>query len=607
MAKMIDQKPSYHGEAKVWEALEEYLPSNIVVYNNREINGREFDYCLFIENVGALIIEVKGWQSDKINVQGVDNIIIEGYEKPQRSPKKQARAYRFALLNKIAEKYNVSPLVFDMVCYPFISETEFIASHLDIISEKQFTIFNEDLEDASLLQGKIQSAYNASKGIPHAEFSYDLVLKLRQEWEANFVEHIPRIQIKVKPYSLLSVYPNRIRDGFISDVVNEYFNGIKRIIFFSNQEDYQVCTQTFNTAFKAHNIEPTGNALKVGYVNGLKTGSSSTRAFNLELYYVPELSTFKTQEKTVEEGNCSDEDAAFIRSLSYITAFNQQQYFVEHASTSNNTLVEAGAGTGKTFSMVSRVAYLCNKKTNAVSNIADEIAMVTFTNDAATNMKVRLKQMFVSYFILTSDSRYLKFVEDTDRAHISTIHRFALEIIRGASLYTGLGTNFRISSNEYLRGKIYDIYLSNFLEEMESRNSNFVNEIPVPVYDLKKKILGVADRLLARSIDLKSIKPSEMGIPVENTLPYFNEIIEKVIFPAENEYLETIHLTNDMDLKECIILLDQILDHLKGKLESLKLRYLFIDEFQDTDDVQIQVFQKLQKAINAECRPLCCW
>jgi len=55
MAKMIDQKPSYHGEAKVWDSLSTYLPNNIVVYNNREINGREFDYCLFIENITLLL------------------------------------------------------------------------------------------------------------------------------------------------------------------------------------------------------------------------------------------------------------------------------------------------------------------------------------------------------------------------------------------------------------------------------------------------------------------------------------------------------------------------------------------------------------------------
>ncbi|WP_278286129.1 hypothetical protein [Eubacterium ruminantium] len=37
--------------------------------------------------------------------------------------------------------------------------------------------------------------------------------------------------------------------------------------------------------------------------------------------------------------------------------------------------------------MVSRIAFLCNKQDEPVMNIADEVAMVTFTNDAAINMK----------------------------------------------------------------------------------------------------------------------------------------------------------------------------------------------------------------------------
>ena len=171
--------------------------------------------------------------------------------------------------------------------------------------------------------------------------------------------------------------------------------------------------------------------------------------------------------------------------------------------------------------MVSRIAYLCNKKFGAVANIAEEIAMVTFTNDAANNMKVRLKQMFVNYFILTGKPKYLKFVEDTDCAHISTIHSFTLDILRNEVLYTGLGTNFRISANEYMRGKIYDEYLSEFLAEMELQNPNFINQIPVPIYDLKNKIIAIADRLLAKSINLKSIKPSEMGVTIDNTLSFF--------------------------------------------------------------------------------------
>lgn len=602
MAKMIDQKPSYHGEAKVWDSLSTYLPNNIVVYNNREINGREFDYCLFIENIGVLIIEVKGWLKDKINVLGVDNIVVEGYEKAQRSPKKQARAYRFALLNKITDKYNVSPLIFDMVCYPFISREEYLTAHLDIVSEEQFTIFKEDIENQDLLVSKINKAYEASKGIPHAPFSSEIMSKMRQDWEPEYTSDKHVIDTVTKPYSVLSIYPNALHESEIEKIVDGYFSGVKQVVFVGDIVAVSDIRKAFNEGYAKHNIQPSGNKLAIGFKKGINPEVNAFRMFNVEVYYVSNLCDIASDIIVVEEGLCNQEEAIVIEKLANITSFNYQQYLVEHADTKNNTLVEAGAGTGKTFSMVSRVAFLCNKKINAVTIISEEIAMVTFTNDAANNMKVRLKQMFVNYFILTSNARYLKFVEDVDRAHISTIHSFALDILRNEVLYSGLGTNFRISSNEYLRGKIYDAYLSEFLADMEAENLNFINEIPVPIYDLKKKIMMIADRLLAKSVDLKQIKPSEMGVTVDNTVPYFNELIERVIIPSEEQYSQESHRSNDMDLKECIILLEKILNQVPGKLDSLTFRHLFIDEFQDTDDVQIQVFQKLQKVINAECK-----
>lgn len=602
MAKMIDQKPTFHGEAKVWNALSSFLPNNIVVYNNREINGREFDYCLFIENVGVLIIEVKGWLADKISVQGVDNIIVEGYEKPQRSPKKQARAYRFALLNKIVEKYNTSPLVFDMVCYPFITKAEYRILHLDIVSEGQFTIFKEDLENAEALLAKLQQGYDASKLIPHADFTLDLMNKLRQSWEPDFVQYKEPIDVVAKPYSILSVRSGEISLEEIDQITTEYFSGIKRVVFVDKLATYQMIISAFNNKYKANNIQPSGNNLSLGYKEGLACGTTFTRAFNLEIYLVNDLHGYCYSKFDIEEGHTDAASDEILQKLGAATVFNYQQFLVEHAPTENNTLVEAGAGTGKTFSMVSRVAYLCNKKIDAISNIADEVAMVTFTNDAADNMKVRLKQMFVNYFVLTSNPLYLKFIEDTDRTHISTIHSFALSILRNEVLYTGLGTNFRISSNEYIRGKVYDELISSFLEDMEDKNPNFANEIPVHIYDLKKKIIDVADRLLAKSVDLKQIKSSEMGVTVDNTIPYFNELVEKIIIPAEEIYSENTHLSNHMDLKECIILLEKVLKQLPGKLEFLSLKYMFIDEFQDTDDVQIRIFQMLQKLINEKCR-----
>ena len=600
---MIDRKPDYHGEAKLWTCLESFLPDNVVVYNNREVNGREFDFCLFIENYGILVIEVKGWLSNKITVKGNDEIIVEGYEKPQRSPKKQSRAYRFAILNKITEVHNVSPLVFDMVCYPFISREEYKENRLDIVSEEQFTIFKEELESQEQLFKKIIEAYNSSKTIPHAELTKSLILKLRRGWETNLPEEEQLVSTgTIRPYSLLSTYNNPIDSDTQLNIVKEYLAGVKRIIFIKDYDSYIKIVDLVNAIFEQRNIGVQGKSLQIGYNSGLEAGEKSTCAFNLEIYYVPQLERSCPDSMEIEEGKFNEIQKTQLQKLSKLTTFNIQQYFVEHAEPSKNVLVEAGAGTGKTFSMVSRVAFLCNKKTDPVSNFEEEIALVTFTNDAANNMKVRIKQMFVNYFVLTGDPKFLKFVEETDRAYISTIHSFALDVIRKSSLYTGLGSKFRISSNEYLRGRLYDQYLSQFLEKKESDNANFVNELPVPVYDLKKKIIGVADKLLNKSVDLSSIKLSEMGIPIENSLPFFNEMIENIIIPSENDYLNSIHSNNDIDLKECIILLNKILNDHEGKIQNLQIRYLFIDEFQDTDDVQISVFQKLQKKMKSECK-----
>lgn len=495
MAKMIDEKPSFKGEGKVWDKLNEYLPSDMVVYNQREINGREYDFCVMAENLGIVVIEVKEWLAEKIIVNGVDNIDVEGYERPQTSPKKQARVYRFAILNKISEKYNVSPLVLDMVCYPFISKAEYESSRLDIISEEQYTIFKEDLEDRERLNNKIINVFQVNSVIPHSDFSYDLMFRIRRSLEPDIKENVE--DGKVLPYSKLYIIPDMPNITEVEEMIDIYFMGVKSIIFVEDGACYKNIIRCLNDGLRKRNVDYKKNNLYLGYYKGISEEKDDDcfRIFNFELYHIDSLGAKCSEKIVVKEGKVTPQAYDVLRTLSECSAFNLQQYEVEHASTLHDILVEAGAGTGKTFSMVSRIAYLCNKEVDAVSNIADEIAMVTFTNDAAINMKKRLKQMFVNYFVLTGREKYLKFVEDIDRSNISTIHKFAIGILRGESLYTGLGTNFRITENEHKRGKTYDLFLGEFLEEKECENANFVNELPIPIYDLKKKLMSIADVL----------------------------------------------------------------------------------------------------------------
>lgn len=71
----------------------------------------------------------------------------------------------------------------------------------------------------------------------------------------------------------------------------------------------------------------------------------------------------------------------------------------------------------------------------------------------------------------------------------------------------------------------------------------------------------------------------------------------EVIIPAEQEYEEQIFSKNKIDLKESMLLLNNAVNSAFKDKCGLKYKYLFIDEFQDTDDVQIDSFLNLQTVI----------
>ncbi len=603
MAMMIDKKPEYKGEGKVWESLSDNLPGEAIVYNGREVNGREFDFCVLMKNIGMIVIEVKGWLADSIfDVAGVDEIIIQGYDKPEKSPKKQARAYRFGLLNMISDKYNVSPLIFDLVCYPFITKKEYYDKRLDIVSEETLTLFKEDLSDPIRLGDKLLNAYNQCKSIPHAEMDEELMGKIRQHFEPHFQMKKPLELSNQVPYSVVIADVKKMAKKQIHDIVDGYLKGTKTVVFVESEDVADSILYVLEGELNDKGVyaEKNNLRLKKDAHNEFSAKCNLFRIFNFELYVVEDLSNFFEEAITIYEGNCTSEERAILEKLSQKTTFNIQQYFIEHASTAKNILVRAGAGTGKTYSMVSRIAFLCNKFENPTVNLIDDIAMVTFTNDAADNMKNRLKQMFINYFVLTSNPKFLKYIENTDFMRISTIHKFAREIIKEASMQMGLGDNFAITSGDYIKEQIYEKYLNDFIAKKEAENPNFINEIKLPLYQFRRMLVEFSNQLYNKSIDIKKIKEEELG-NAPGLLPFFNEIVMEVIIAAEIEYATKIQESNKIDLRETMIVLNDVVNQKDKDKTHLDYKYIFIDEFQDTDDAQIDSFLKIQQLIGKEC------
>ena len=91
-----------------------------------------------------------------------------------------------------------------------------------------------------------------------------------------------------------------------------------------------------------------------------------------------------------------------------------------------NLLISAAAGSGKTTVLIERIV---RKILNDGVNV-DDLLVVTFTNAAASEMKERLlKALYQKLDENPDDENLQKQISLINRAHISTIHSFCLDII----------------------------------------------------------------------------------------------------------------------------------------------------------------------------------
>ena len=101
--------------------------------------------------------------------------------------------------------------------------------------------------------------------------------------------------------------------------------------------------------------------------------------------------------------------------------------------------VEAGAGTGKTTSLVNRVMRLATSGRTTL----DKVAVITFTDAAAAELRDRIREKLekgTSDGMLDDDERLRcrRALADLDRSSIQTLHSFAGSILRERPLEAGL-------------------------------------------------------------------------------------------------------------------------------------------------------------------------
>lgn len=141
-------------------------------------------------------------------------------------------------------------------------------------------------------------------------------------------------------------------------------------------------------------------------------------------------------------------------------------------------LVSASAGSGKTAVLVERVIRLL--KENKDLNI-DSMLLVTFTKEAAKNMRERIRQR-----LLKSDDAHLKKqVNRVAIANISTIHAFCEQLIKRYYYVIGLDPQYRLLTDDteqhLIKEQVFkDLQEYYFGQESEQQafirlSQNFVN------------------------------------------------------------------------------------------------------------------------------------
>ena len=101
-------------------------------------------------------------------------------------------------------------------------------------------------------------------------------------------------------------------------------------------------------------------------------------------------------------------------------------------------LVSASAGSGKTAVLVDRVIKMLKEDRHL--NI-DEMLLVTFTKEAAKNMRERIRQRLIED---KNDQHMKKQINRLALANISTIHSFCEQLIKRYYYVIGLDPQYRL-------------------------------------------------------------------------------------------------------------------------------------------------------------------
>lgn len=279
----------------------------------------------------------------------------------------------------------------------------------------------------------------------------------------------------------------------------------------------------------------------------------------------------------VRDGVISGQKSEFDALSREVPSFDSGQYLVEH-SEKPIIVVKAGAGTGKTTVMIDRIMYLLHTRSLDLS----DIAMITFTNDATNQMGRRLQEAFIQRYLLTGKQLYLLYLEQTSQISISTIDSFSLSILRKYGTTNGFGNDVTVGSYaQEINRTILDL-----LNRYHDNRGRVKKIFGVNLYDASKLIKQFYDKIKSKGMSSSQILDLNWGFATDSSYNLQN-VLTSVISQIDVELEPRMLRRNSIPLQDLVSKTQNLVEKEK-KSTTDEFKYIFVDEFQDTNDIQIR-------------------
>lgn len=627
MGKLIGSGSSdNYGENLFVSKAKEYLDDTNIIYWNRQLYGREFDVCILMPGKGILVIELKGWREESIlRVENNESVIVMTSDgEISASPQKQARGYRFSIERHIRQNIGKFPLVYQMVCLPQVSKAFFRSHRLDVVMEEKFTILKEDLADNAAFFNKLDQALREVTNWNRDPFDERTMLEVRNLFETDInLDESVASDIKQElassyhkhDYSRFYYFSESdiLSEKTISDIVDQYMLGCKLYCVFSKGSQMVSVANAIDAELARCGLVRNRENIEIAFEEDKKhtpqiaVNTNAFTAFHCSMSVLESSLSNEVSSFCIRNGEVNSTQTEILKKIEKTSQFNLEQYSVEHASSNKNIVIRAGAGTGKTHTMISRIGFICYTQNVPLQKMADRIVMITFTNEAADQMEEKLKTYFRNCYLVTSNPDYLHMISRIDHMQISTIHSYAKKLIAQLGTSFGYGIDLGITSSEFYRRKKISDLLDAYIDQKKLEyGKDYPDKLGMPVYAIRDSILDFIGKLHNKSVNISAIEPQDFGSLIEgDTHSELHELLASVIPAVEREYFEELLENNKIHLSSMMSVLNHFINDPNSesrirelKKDSTAQQFMFVDEFQDTDDSQIESLLRIAEVLD---------